>query len=109
MSAPSSKQSPSSGAKSHDRIESGSDRTTAATRVRQWPEGVAKKGATKAFAKAYREAFDADPLATFCAGEIEGLTIIVAREGDIADKLQRFVVNELDGVIERKALDAESE
>ena len=68
--------------------------------IRPWPDGVERKGAARAFAKVYREAFDADPLAVFCAGEINGLTIVVAR-GWAAERLQRFVELDLDGEIER--------
>lgn len=58
------------------------------------------KGATRAFIAAYRAAFDADPLATFCAGEIDGLTIVVA-VGQRGRELRDFVEAEWDGTIQR--------
>lgn len=68
---------------------------------RPWPEGVQKKGAFRAFVEAYRAAFDADPDATFCAGELDGLTVVVA-VGEIGQRLQEFVELDLGGVIERR-------
>lgn len=74
--------------------------------LRPWPIGAtgnAKGKATKQFVAAYRRAFALDPDAKYCAGEVDGLTIIVA-VGPTALRLQRFVRDELGGIIEQRAL-----
>ena len=68
--------------------------------IRPWPDGVVTKGVTREFIAAYRAAFDADQLATFCAGEIDGLTIVVA-VGARGRELRDFVEAEWDGMIQR--------
>jgi hypothetical protein len=69
-------------------------------KLRDFPKGVAKKGTTREFIKAYRAAFDADPAATFCAGEVDGITLVLAvRRHGI--ELQDFVKGRWDGMIQR--------
>lgn len=47
--------------------------------IRPWPKDVVTTpGLTKTFIAHYRKAFDADPEATFCAGTIDGITIVLA-------------------------------
>lgn len=69
--------------------------------IRPWPEGVERRGAARHMFESYRAAFDADPGATFCAGEHLGITLVVA-VGDVGRRLQEFVEQELAGEIERK-------
>lgn len=69
--------------------------------IRPWPASVKGKQATQRFIATYRKAFDEDPSATFCAGELDGITIVVA-VGDVGERVQRFVRDELNGKIQRK-------
>ena len=71
-------------------------------RVRPWPETVPKSSISRDFFAQFRKAFDADPFATFCAGEKNGITLVVA-VGAHAEELQAFVENHWDGTIERAA------
>lgn len=69
--------------------------------IHPWPQGVPKPGVTRAMFEAYRAAFDADPAARFCAGEHQGVTLVLA-VGTEARRLRHFVETELGGVIERE-------
>lgn len=75
--------------------------------IRPFPDEAKTPGAGRAFIAAYRKAFDADPLATFVAAEVDGLTVVVA-VGSHGERLQRFVKSEFDGVIEKRSLAAVS-
>ncbi len=79
-------------------------------RLRPWPEGVTRPGTTREFTKHYRRAFDSDPLATFCAGEVDGLIVIVApAERRHADKLRAFIEQDLDGVVQQRIPESRAE
>lgn len=71
--------------------------------MRDWPAEVVphEKGLTRKFLAHYKRAFDADPGASFCAGEVDGITIVIAR-GGAGERLQHFVENDLDGLIQRR-------
>lgn len=69
--------------------------------MRPWPKGAVEgKAVTRAFVDAYRLAFDADPEARYCAGEIDGITIIVA-VGETGKHVQKLVVDAFGGRIQR--------
>jgi hypothetical protein len=71
------------------------------SRLREWPESVVKQDTTRKLIEQYRAAFDADPLATFCAGELDGITIVLA-VGAHGEQLQDFVRREWFGLIQTK-------
>ncbi len=70
------------------------------TTLRPFPESARKPGDTRQFLETYRAAFEADPLATFCAGEFDGLVLVIATR-DKAEQLRRFVIAEFGGVIQQ--------